>query len=393
MDGEQFLVDKAEGPYVWDQKGRRYIDTALGFGATFLGHTDRQVTEAVRVAMERGSMPAYAHALEEQAAARLATHTRDLSKVIFLNSGSEAVHLACRTARAVTGRKKIVKMAAGYDGWFDDVAFGNAGSPEALMGSNVRPSNGDTLLLRFNDIADAELLFSERDDIAAIVLEPMMANAGCVLAKPGYLEHVISLARSRGALIIMDEVLMGFRLHPGLASHFLGLSPDLATVGKAIGNGYAVAALVGRPDIMSAFEDKRVSRAGTYNGNPVACAAVNASMKIVDTIDYDGLRLAGDELREKIRRSFQENGTDVITSGYGTVFTLWRSKSTPADYQEAVQKADPAFTADMHIALRRAGVMSMFSTYGRHYISAQNSEPVMAQLAESFANAAKQLAA
>ncbi|WP_283193334.1 aminotransferase class III-fold pyridoxal phosphate-dependent enzyme [Rhizobium sp. AN80A] len=393
LDGERFLVDKAQGPYVWDQNGRQYVDTALGFGATFLGHTDPQVTEAVRVAMERGSMPAYAHALEEDAAATLAAHTGDLSKVIFLNSGSEAVHLACRTARAVTGKRKIVKMAAGYDGWFDDVAFGNAGSPEALMGTNIRPSSGDTLLLRFNDIADAELLFSECDDIAAIVLEPMMANAGCVVAKPGYLEHVVSLARRNGALVIMDEVLMGFRVHAGLASHFLGVSPDLATVGKAIGNGYAVAALVGRPDIMSAFEDQRVGRAGTYNGNPVACAAVKASMEIIDTIDYERLRQSGDALRESIRSSFAERGFDVTTSGYGTVFTLWRGGQPPADYQEAVQKADPSFTADMHIALRRAGVMSMFSTYGRHYISARNSEAVMHQLAESFADAAKQIAA
>ncbi len=186
------LVDKAQGPYVWDQMGRRYIDTALGFGATFLGHTDPVVTEAVRIAMERGSMPAYAHALEEEAAASLAAHTRDLTKVIFLNSGSEAVHLACRTARKMTGRSKIAKAAGGYDGWFDDVAFGNAGSPEALMAGNARPQNGDTLLLRFNDFADADLLFSEYNDIAAIVLEPMMANAGCVVAKPGYLEHVVA---------------------------------------------------------------------------------------------------------------------------------------------------------------------------------------------------------
>ncbi|MGH0347937.1 aminotransferase class III-fold pyridoxal phosphate-dependent enzyme [Sinorhizobium meliloti] len=391
MDGQPFLVDKALGAYVWDQNGRKYIDTALGFGATFLGHTDPEVTEAVRLAIERGSMPAYAHLLEEEAAASLAAHTQDLSKIIFLNSGSEAVHLACRTARAVTGRGKIVKMAAGYDGWFDEVAFGNAGSPEALMASNVRPRNGNTLLLRFNDFVDAELLFSECDDVAAVVLEPMMANAGCVLAKPGYLEHVVRLARCRGALVIMDEVLMGFRLHPGLASHYLGVSPDLATVGKAIGNGYAVAALVGRPDLMSAFEDGRVARAGTYNGNPVACAAVNASMKIVDNIDYEQLRQSGDALREQIRISFAENGVEVVTSGYGTVFTLWRSRLAPGDYHEAAQLADPSFAAEMHIALRREGAMSMFSPYGRHYICARSSKAIMQQLTECFATAAKQL--
>ncbi|MDK1378237.1 MULTISPECIES: aminotransferase class III-fold pyridoxal phosphate-dependent enzyme [unclassified Sinorhizobium] len=392
VDGERFLVAKAEGPYVWDQRGRRYIDTALGFGATFLGHTDPVVTEAVRTAMERGSMPAYAHTLEEEAAASLAAHTRDLSKVIFLNSGSEAVHLACRTARKVTGRSKIVKAAAGYDGWFDDVAFGNAGSPEALMATNARPQNGDTLLLRFNDFTDADLLFSECDDVAAIVLEPMMANAGCVVAKPGYLEHVVALARRHGALVIMDEVLMGFRLHPGLASHYLGISPDLATVGKAIGNGFAVAALIGRPDIMAAFEEKRVTHAGTYNGNPVACAAVHAAMNVLDTVDYEALRRSGDALREAIRLAFEKTGTDVSTSGYGTVFTIWRHKSAPSDYNEAVQRADPAFVENMHVALRQSGVMSMFSTYGRHYISARSDQAVMEEMTEAFARAARSLA-
>lgn len=393
VDGETFLVDRASGPYVWDNKGRRYIDTALGFGATFLGHTDPVVTEAVRAAVERGSMPAYAHALEEEAAARLAAHTGDLTKVVFLNSGSEAVHLACRTARAATGRGKIVKMAAGYDGWFDDVAFGNAGSQEALMATNVRPSTGDTLLLRFNDLADAELLFSECDDVAAIILEPMMANAGCVLAERDYLQQVAALARRHGALVIMDEVLMGFRLHAGLACHYLGVSPDMATVGKAIGNGYAVAALVGRPDVMAVIEEKKVSRAGTYNGNPVACAAVKAAADVIDTVDYQRLRDSGDRLREAIRAGFAEVGIDVVTSGYGTVFTVWRGTEPPTTYKQATEMVDPAFTTAMHLALRRAGLMSMFNPYGRHYISARHDDEVLGACAEAFRQAAKSIAA
>lgn len=393
LDGEPFFVDRAEGAFVWDQHGRRYVDTALGFGATFLGHTDPVVTEAVWHAVERGSMPAYAHLLEEEAAAGLAAHTGELSKVVFLNSGSEAVHLACQTARAVTGRKTIVKMAAGYDGWFDEVAFGNAGSQDALMTGNARPRQQEMSLLRFNDFADVDLLFSENEDVAAVILEPMMANAGCVVAQPGYLEHVASTARRHGALVIMDEVLMGFRLHAGLASHHLGVSPDLATVGKAIGNGFAVAALVGRPDIMAAFADQRVPRAGTYNGNPVACAAVKASMGVVDTVDYAALLRSGDALRQSICRSFAEVGMQVSTSGYGTVFTVWCSAEPPTTYEEAVRRADPGFTRRMHIELRRAGVMSMCSTYGRHYISAKNTEDVFGRLKESFAQVSKIMAA
>ena len=389
LDGRRFLVANAQGPYVWDDLGRRYVDTALGFGATFLGHTDPVVTDAIRKALEKGSMPAYAHALEEEAAASLASHTQDLTKVVFLNSGSEAVHLACRTARALTGRQKIVKMAAGYDGWFDDVAFGNAGSPEAGMSMNNRPSKGDTLLLRFNDRQDAELLFQECDDIAAIVLEPMMANAGCILADPGYLQFVASLARRHGALVIMDEVLMGFRRHAGLASHLMGVNPDLATVGKAIGNGVAVAALLGTPELMSAFEDQRVNRAGTYNGNPVACAAVKAAMSVLDEVDYPALDMAGDRLRRHAVEAFARVGMDVCTSGYGTVFTIWRGKDAPSNYREAVQRADADFTAKLHMELRRNGVMSMYSTYGRHYLSSRHDEDALQQWADALEHAAQ----
>ncbi|UVK43804.1 aminotransferase class III-fold pyridoxal phosphate-dependent enzyme [Mesorhizobium sp. AR07] len=393
VNGRRFLVSKAQGPYVWDDQGRRYVDTALGFGATFLGHTDPEVAQAIHEAIDRGSMPAYAHALEEEAAASLASHTRNLTKVVFLNSGSEAVHLACRAAKAITGRRKIVKMAAGYDGWFDDVAFGNAGSREAAMASNERPSKGDTLLLRFNDKEDADLLFAECADIAAIILEPMMANAGCILAEAGYLQYVTALARKHGALVIMDEVLMGFRLHPGLASHLLGVEPDMATVGKAIGNGVAVAALLCSPELTAAFDDQRVNRAGTYNGNPLACAAVKAAMSVVDTVDYAAVLQAGNQLRERAVSAFAAEGISICTSGYGTVFTVWRGDKEPANYIEAVAVSDPGFTLKLHLELRRNGVMSMHSTYGRHYVSARHDEHALALWAEAFAGTAKQFAA
>jgi len=253
LDGQALFIRNGKGPYLYDDQGRRYIDTALGFGAVLLGHANDTVNGQVAAALADSASPSWAHVREHAAATALAAHTGALTKVIFTNSGSEAVHLACRAARAFTGRGRIAKMAAGFDGWFDDVSFGNVGSAEAAFADGQRPATGRTTLLRFNDFDDVERLFAEDQDIAAVILEPMLANAGCLMPAPGYLQHVQQVARRHGALVIADEVLMGFRLHAGLASQLAGLDPDIASVGKAIGNGVPVSAIVGKPEVLAAF--------------------------------------------------------------------------------------------------------------------------------------------
>ncbi|MBA1183408.1 aminotransferase class III-fold pyridoxal phosphate-dependent enzyme [Pseudomonas psychrotolerans] len=242
VQGHAFRVTRSAGAYLWHDRGQRYLDTAMGFGATLLGHAPPPVLEAVAQAQAEGPMPSFAHALEEAAAAALAARCGDLSQVIFLNTGSEAVHLACRTARIATGRGRIVKFAAAYDGWYDPVAFGNAQSPAARM-TGARPERDGMLLLRYNDFADVERLFAEYDDIAAILMEPVLANAGCLEPAPGYLQYVTDRAHRNGALVILDEVLMGFRLHAGLTGHYLGVDADLTAVSG--GQWLAAAATLG----------------------------------------------------------------------------------------------------------------------------------------------------
>jgi glutamate-1-semialdehyde 2,1-aminomutase len=392
LDGEPFVVARSAGPHVWDTAGRRFVDTALGFGATMVGHGHPAVLEAVRAALDNGPMPAFPHALEEEAAAALAARTGPLDGVVFVNTGSEAVHLASRIARAVTGRPRIAKFAAGYDGWYDDVAFGNAGAPEAAMRANVRPRSERTTLLRYNDFADVEQLFADDPGIAAVLVEPMLANAGCVLPEPGYLAHLQAVARRHGALVIADEVLMGFRIAPGLTSHAYGLDPDLATVGKAIGSGIAVAAVVGRRAVMAAAEDGRAVRAGTYSGNPVASAAVVASMRLLGAADYGGLLARGDRLRAALGTALAAAGITASTAGYGTVFTPWFAAAPPRDYDGAVAALDPAMTERLHAALRRHGVVTMPSPFGRLYLSFAHDDAVEAEMIAAIAAAAATLA-
>ncbi|KRW59701.1 aspartate aminotransferase family protein [Pseudomonas sp. TTU2014-080ASC] len=392
LDGEKLFISHGKGAYLWDSHGRKYIDTALGFGAVLVGHSNDAVVANVAKALSDAAAPSWAHVREHGAASALAAQTGALSKVIFTNSGSEAVHLACRAARAYTGKSKIAKMAAGFDGWFDDVSFGNIGSAEALFDSNQRPSTARTTLLRFNDFDDVERLFAEDGDIAAVLVEPMLANAGCIMAAPGYLKHVQEIAHKHGALVIGDEVLMGFRVFNGLTSHHYGLDPDLATVGKAIGNGVPVSALLGKPEVLAAFEEGRVLRGGTFSGNPLASAAVTSTLQLLEQADYAALMARGNELRTFIRSCFEAEGVRVTTSGYGSVFTIWLGDVEPTSYNQAAEIANTEFSKALHLALRKSGVLMMPSPYGRIFLSFEHTDSVIEEMKQAFSVAAKEIA-
>ncbi|QHJ01441.1 aminotransferase class III-fold pyridoxal phosphate-dependent enzyme [Xylophilus rhododendri] len=393
LHGEKLFIARGRGAYLWDEQGRRHIDTALGFGAVLLGHSRAAVLEPVARALQDAASPSWAHVREHPAATALAQFTGAMSKVMFTNSGSEAVHLACRAARAFTGRGRIAKMAAGFDGWFDEVTLGNVSTAEAAFADGARPATERTTVLRFNDFEDVERLFQEDRDIAAVVMEPMLANAGCIMAAPGYLRHVQDVARRHGALVIVDEVLMGFRLFAGLTSLREGLTPDIATVGKAIGNGVPVSAVVGRPEVLAGFERGTVLRGGTFSGNPMACAALLATLQCLRESDYEALAAKGDALRGFIEAEFARQGITVSTSGFGTVFSVWPCATAPRSYEEASRAASPAFSKALHLALREAGLLVMPSPYGRIYLSFDHDDEVLGEMKTAFAQAAARMAA
>ncbi|TBU87533.1 aspartate aminotransferase family protein [Phytopseudomonas dryadis] len=387
LDGIPFLAQRAAAHQVWDTNGRAYIDTAMGFGAAKLGHADPDVLDAVTEALRRAPMPSYAHALEEQAASALASCTGALDQVIFVNTGSEAVHLACRAARAYTGRKLVAKFAAGYDGWYDPVAFGNAASADAGM-PGARPVKDGMTLLRYNDFDDIERLFAQHPDIAAVLLEPMLANAGCVVPAPGYLERLCKSAHAHGALVILDEVLMGFQVRAGLFSQAFAVDADLACVGKAIGSGIPVAAVLGTAEVMREFETGNVVRAGTYSGNPPACAAVLATLGKLKRFDYAAHQADGNWLRQALEQVFARNGLALSTSGYGSVFSCWHAPRAPRDYSEASAWLKPQRSLDLHLALRRRGLLTMPAGYGRIYLSVTHTRAVLEQMLEIFGEVA-----
>ena len=391
VGGRALQIVRSAGPYLFGDDGRRYVDTAMGFGGTILGHADPHVVEACTRALRDGPLPSFSHPGEERAAAALTRLLHPLARVIFTNSGSEAVHLAARIARTVTGRGRIAKMAAGFDGWLDDMSLGTVGTPDAGFHDQHRPSNGRTVLLRWNDFADVERLFAGHNDIAAVLFEPVLANAACLMPAPGYLAYVQAMARRHGALLIADEVLMGFRLHPGLTSHRFGLDPDLATVGKAVASGMATAAVVGRAAVLDEFQARKGVRAGTFSGNPVACAAVEATLERLELADYSALLGRGDALRTAIEQTFGDAGHTVRTSGFGSVFSLWFTPEIPTDYAAAERLADPATFLALHLRLREHGALVMPSPYGRLYVSFSHDDEATGLLRHAFTGAAAAL--
>jgi glutamate-1-semialdehyde 2,1-aminomutase len=390
LDGEPFLVARAQGSTLTDTKGRRYIDHAMAMGSTILGHAHPAVVEACAKALRDGPMPGFSHDREAAAADAMVEDAGKLTRATFVTTGSEAVHLACRIARKTTGRRTIAKIAAGFDGWYDDLAFGWSGSPEADL-AGPRPLVNGVTLLRWNDLADLESLFAESKDIAAVLIEPMLANAGSLMAEPGYLEGVGRICRKHGAMVISDEVLMGLRLHAGPSCYKLGLDPDLVTLGKAIGSGVPVAAVLGTEAGFAAVIDGRAPRAGTYHGNPLVTSAVLATFETLRKQDYAAFQTRGNDLRAGIEAAFAESGMTVSTSGVGSVFSLWFADSVPTRYEHAKTLIRADQSAQLHLALRRNGVVTIPSGWGRVFVSFAHSAEDCAVVIDAYRKAARAL--
>jgi glutamate-1-semialdehyde 2,1-aminomutase len=336
-------------------------------------------------------MPGFSHELEAAAADAMVGDAGDLTKATFVSTGSEAVHLACRIARRSTGRRTIAKIAAGFDGWYDDLAFGWSGSPEADL-AGPRPFVNGMTLLRWNDLADLEALFAESKDIAAILIEPMLANAGSLMAEPGYLEAVGRICRKHGAMVISDEVLMGLRLHAGPTCHRFGLDPDLVTLGKAIGSGVPVAAVLGTEQAFAAVIDGRAPRAGTYHGNPLVTSAVLATFETLRKADYGAFLQQGEDLRAGIVAAFAAAGMTVSTAGIGSVFSLWFASRPPTRYDQARPLLRPDLSAELHLELRRRGVVTIPSGWGRIFTSFVHGSDDRGAVVEAYRVAARRLA-
>ena len=269
---------RGEGCHLTDVDGNRYVDYALGFGPLLLGHSPRPVLDAVRRTMGEIIGHAGANRAEAALAEAVCRTVPSAELCVFSSSGSEAVHAAVRIARASTGRNKVIKFLGHYHGWFDPIHVGVPGQSDAVpatAGQDIL-ATASLVTCRWNDL-DA-LAAALSDEVAAVIMEPVAVNGGCLEPLPGYLEGVRKLTRDRGSILIFDEVITGYRVALGGAQERYGVVPDLTVLGKALGAGFPISSVCGNASVMEVVASRTVSHVGTFNANPLSTAAALAAV-------------------------------------------------------------------------------------------------------------------
>ena len=378
VGGTPVFMGSAKGAYLKDVDGKVYVDYVGSWGPAILGHAHPAVTAAVRKTAGRGLSFGTPHEGEVELSRLISRMVPSVEKVRFCNSGTEATMSCLRLARGFTQRNLIVKFSGCYHGHSDALLVA-AGSGLLTLGrpgsAGVTPGAvQDTLVLPFNDLAAAADLFRQKGkEIAAVILEPIPANAGLILPIPGFLEGLRELTQKHGTLLVFDEVMTGFRLAPGGAQQVLGVTPDLSAFGKVIGGGLPVGAFGGRAEIMDHLApDGSVYQAGTLSGNPMAMAAGLAQLQVLAKGEiYKKLERIGAETEAMIKAELKIAGRRDVLVRIGSMFCLFCIPSGQKVRNLAdAQKSDRSDYARLFHGLLRKGVYFPPSQFETCFLSA-----------------------
>ncbi|KAB2639926.1 MAG: glutamate-1-semialdehyde 2,1-aminomutase [Verrucomicrobia bacterium] len=381
VGGEPFFVTKAKGFTITDADGRDYVDFVGTWGPAILGHAPDCVIGAVREAALNGTSFGIPNPLEVEMAETICRLVPSVEKVRMVNSGTEAVMSCIRLARGVTARDRIVKFEGCYHGHVDSLLV-KAGSGALTLGqpdsAGIPSALAElTITVPFNDIEALKTVFREGGkEIAAVILEPVPANAGLYLPKPGFLEGVQALCREYGALLIFDEVMTGFRLAPGGAQEVFGIRPDLTAMGKVIGGGLPVGAFGGRRNLMDWLAPLGpVYQAGTLSGNPLALTAGLAQLREMERINgWQLLEELGMLFEEGMRRAI--HGKEMTFQRIGSMFCLYFRQGPILNLADAKESDTTAFAHFFHQALDR-GIYLAPSQFEAGFLSTAHSPEVL----------------
>ena len=399
VGGEPFFVQRADGPYLFDVDGNRYIDYVGSWGPMVVGHNHAGVRQAVKRAIGDGLSFGAPCEAEVMMAERLTALIPSCEMVRMVNSGTEATLSAIRLARGATGRPCIVKFEGCYHGHGDSFLV-KAGSGALTLGVPTSPGVPKaladlTLTLPYNDFDAATALFEQMGaDIAGLIIEPVVGNANCLPPREGYLQHLRELCMRHGALLIFDEVMTGFRVALGGAQARYGVTPDLSTFGKIIGGGMPVGAYGGRRDLMERIAPAGpIYQAGTLSGNPVAMAAGLAMLDLVSVPGFhDALEASTHTLCDGLEAAAREAGVPFTTTRVGGMFGLFFTDQTYVDtYAQAVACDASAFNRFFHAMLER-GVYLAPSAFEAGFMSSAHDANVIAATLEAARGAFAELA-
>lgn len=373
VGGTPIFIKKAKGAYLFDEDGHRYIDFISSWGPLILGHGYKPVVEAVQKQADKGTSYGIPTALETKIAELATSMAPNIDKIRFVNSGTEACMSAVRLARGYTSREKIFKFSGCYHGHSDAfliqagsgaVTFGSPNSPGVTQGTAK-----DTLLANYNDIDNVTQLFEANEgEIAAVIIEPVAGNMGCIPPEPGFLEGLRYLCDQNDTLLIFDEVMTGFRLAAGGAQQLLGVDADIVTFGKVIGGGLPVGAFAAREEIMDFLAPEGpVYQAGTLSGNPLAMAAGLAMLTALDSQPevFDSLADKTAYLHEGMKNILSKSRIDYQINRLGSMMSLHFTDTAVKDFTSAAKGNNKRFTKYFHGMLKRGVYLppSAFESY------------------------------
>ena len=352
VGGTPYFVDRAEGPYVWDVEGRRYVDLVQSYGAVIAGHAPPAIVEAVQRAAAGGTSYGAPTEREVRLAEEIGARVPSCERVRLTSSGTEATMSAIRVARGFTGRPTVVKFAGNYHG-HGDLLLAEAGSGAATLGlpgsaGVTEAAVRDTVVVPYNRVPTLD------ERTACVIVEPIAANMGLVPPEPGFLAGLRAECDRVGALLVFDEVITGFRVARGGAQELFGVTPDLTALGKVIGGGLNIGAYGGRADVMSVVAPLGpVYQAGTLSGNPLATAAGLAALDLLDAAAYETLRRTAEGLADALRAALGDAGTTAHVRVASTLVGLYLGDPPPTDYDGARAVDESGYAKLFHGLLDR----------------------------------------
>jgi glutamate-1-semialdehyde 2,1-aminomutase len=397
VGGQPLFIERGEGPYLYDVDGNRYIDYVLSWGPLITGHAHPKVVAAVQAAALKGTSYGAPSPLEIELARKIMAFMPQIQMLRFVNSGTEATMSALRLARAYTQRDKIIKFEGCYHG-HADLLLVQAGSGVATLGLPDSPgvpaaTVADTLVARYNSLDSVAALYQQYPgQIAAIIVEPVAGNMGVVPPAAGFLQGLREITAAAGSLLIFDEVMTGFRVHPGGAQALYRSDPDLTTLGKVIGGGLPVGAYGGKREIMEMVAPAGpMYQAGTLAGNPLAMSAGLAALELIrEQKTWDEMEARAQQLEAGIAQAARQAGIEIQQTRVGTMFTTFFSQTQPKDWP-TVKTSDTARFGHFFQNMLANGIYLAPSQFESGFLSLCHDEQVIAATIQAAERAMKDL--